>query len=307
MYCNKCGTKLDDNAKFCNKCGNKIRMNDSENIEILNDHEDEGCLNKDDIYKRVIQLFDMEENKNLKVKVIKIIKEEFGIGLAEAKSIVDQYIENPTKFKDIYLNSDNVDSSDKAEINITKEHKKDEVDSTNSLESEFVFLSNIPHRNLIPIILNYIGKGFSIIVGILILIFVKEQIDAGENLKFIIYIIRFIVNFIVLLFWGEVITELKELFGLKYSDIKDNTTKEKIITTSVIKMICLMITTYYFMNPSDMTVLELGGAIINDSFIEALIDTIFAFKVPVVFWILSGIVDFIKYKKYIIKKEEDVE
>ena len=111
----------------------------------------------------------------------------------------------------------------------------------------------------------------------------------------------------MLLFWGEVITELKELFGLKYSNIKDNTTKEKIITTSVIKMICLMITTYYFMNPSDMTVLELGGAIINDSFIEALIDTIFAFKVPVVFWILSGIVDFIKYKKYIIKKEEDVE
>ena len=60
--------------------------------------------------------------------------------------------------------------------------------------------------------LNYIEKGFNIIVGILILIFIKEQIDAGENLKFIIYIIRFIVNFIVLLFWGEVITELKELF-----------------------------------------------------------------------------------------------
>ena len=123
MYCNKCGTKLDDNAKFCNKCGNKIKKNDSENTEIMNDHKDEEYLNKDDIYKRVMQLFDMEENKNLKVKVIKIIQEEFGIGLAEAKSIVDQYIENPTKFKDIYLNSDNVDSSDKAEINITKEHK----------------------------------------------------------------------------------------------------------------------------------------------------------------------------------------
>ena len=33
MYCNKCGTKLDDNAKFCNKCGNKIKKQNNQNTQ----------------------------------------------------------------------------------------------------------------------------------------------------------------------------------------------------------------------------------------------------------------------------------
>lgn len=302
MYCNKCGAKLDDDAKFCNKCGNKIVQNDNVNDEIMDDCTNDNNSNRYDVYIRVIELFDMDEYKNSKAEVIKIIKEEFNISLIEAKSIVDEYNENPNKFKEVHLN--NANNTDKSTVNISEVSTDDEIDSIHDSKSEFVFLPNIPKRNLILKILNYVDKGFTIIVGILILIFIKEQIDAGENLKFIIYIIRFITTFFVLFFWGEVINETKELLNLKYVDIKNNTKKENVITISVIKIICLAITNYYFVSPSDKVVWELGLAIVNESFIESFIDTIFAYKIPVLFWILTFVVDRVKYKRFIVEKED---
>lgn len=40
MYCNKCGTKLDDDAQFCVKCGAKVQKR--EDVAALSNPENTG-------------------------------------------------------------------------------------------------------------------------------------------------------------------------------------------------------------------------------------------------------------------------
>lgn len=39
MYCNKCGNKLKDNAKFCNKCGVRIKEKEEKIVKIIEEQE----------------------------------------------------------------------------------------------------------------------------------------------------------------------------------------------------------------------------------------------------------------------------
>ncbi len=189
-------------------------------------------------------------------------------------------------------------------VNETNEYT-DESETKTSVASEYLYFSNIPYRTFIPRLLYYIEKGFMFIISILILSFIQDQMNAGENLKFIIYIIRFFTEFAIWLFWSEVINLAKELLDLKYIDVKRNTKKEIITAICITEIICYASASYYFMNPSDSTVLKLTGAILNDSFIESLIDVLFVFKVPVLFIIVAGVLEYIKYKFYIVRKEND--
>ena len=38
IYCSKCGTKLDDNARFCSKCGNPVVKVTSEEYSVSSDN-----------------------------------------------------------------------------------------------------------------------------------------------------------------------------------------------------------------------------------------------------------------------------
>lgn len=66
MFCNKCGNKLDDNAKFCSKCGNKIET------DITNSLFNTGDTSEKDTSK---ELFDMEKMKSINSNMLNKLKE----------------------------------------------------------------------------------------------------------------------------------------------------------------------------------------------------------------------------------------
>lgn len=97
MFCHKCGTQIADGSAFCHKCGAKVF--NEENVQYqsntpLVDDESIGCQsdvstsnNETIVDKLDVTLTDVGPNK---VKVIKIVREVAGLGLEEAKDIVDR-------------------------------------------------------------------------------------------------------------------------------------------------------------------------------------------------------------------------
>ena len=97
MFCNMCGSPLIEGAAFCQKCGAKVF--NEENVQYqsntpLGDDESIGCQsdvstsnNETIVDKLDVTLTDVGPNK---VKVIKIVREVAGLGLEEAKDIVDR-------------------------------------------------------------------------------------------------------------------------------------------------------------------------------------------------------------------------
>ncbi len=71
MYCTKCGTENDENAKFCYKCGNILvsDMVHSENVagDILEDDVEDDDFDNVNYAKSIVDQID-EERKNLKPK-----------------------------------------------------------------------------------------------------------------------------------------------------------------------------------------------------------------------------------------------
>ena len=192
---------------------------------------------------------------------------------------------------------------------ISAEDKSDDtnithIDINTPLMSDYVFLNDIPYRDMIPKILKYIHNGIDIIGVLLFLVFVKEQIDEGANYKIMIYVIRYIINFALLFLSIEIIKQIIILFKIKYSDIKNNTKKTIILVWNIMIILLLIIGTYILKNPSNLTILELYGAIANDFIVISLIETILAFKVPLLFFVVCGILEEIQIRFFIEYEEE---
>lgn len=120
MFCKKCGCKINIGMKYCPKCGHKVNeehFNDIKNIETKKEEVEESksidkhsnknktILDKEDIYLRAMELSELSEYKDKKVTKIKILREEFGIGLVEAKTIIEEVENSSFNFENENENS----------------------------------------------------------------------------------------------------------------------------------------------------------------------------------------------------------
>lgn len=97
MFCHKCGTQIADGSTFCHKCGTKVfneeKVKYQSDTPLVND-ESIDCQsdapasnNETKVDKLDVTITDVGPNK---VKAIKIVREVAGLGLEEAKAIVDR-------------------------------------------------------------------------------------------------------------------------------------------------------------------------------------------------------------------------
>lgn len=288
MYCNKCGTKLDDNAKFCNKCGNKIKKQNNETAEIIDDNDNQKY--KNDICKRVGQLFGMKEYKCEKIKVIKIIQDEFNIGLREAKSIVDEYLENSIEFESTYSNSENKYYLDDNMQYAEKSKITNEYVSSDRENEDYIFLNNIVNKKR-KRLNNRLELGKKVINWLLALAtiwFIYKQIDMSENYKFIIYTIRYFIFIIPFCFFVEVYDEIYKLFLLKRNSINKNYSKTKIIVIKVIYVVFLLVVMNSLINPTDNG-FGLLKVLVQENFFVGLIEYLLYIKFEIFCLIILGI------------------
>lgn len=122
MFCANCGIEIaNETAKYCPKCGYKIEKKDKLDnpSESINHKEDKSSTCSDnnnseneDIYIRAMELIESPEYKGSKVAKIRILRDEFGIGLVEAKSIIDNLENGTFNFENESKNSTNIENND---------------------------------------------------------------------------------------------------------------------------------------------------------------------------------------------------
>jgi len=82
MFCSNCGKEVDGN--FCSNCGNKIEDSSNDMVEA---EESLTCINGVNVDLSEI----MKINGKNKINAIKDLKNLTGVGLREAKSIIDDF------------------------------------------------------------------------------------------------------------------------------------------------------------------------------------------------------------------------
>lgn len=82
MYCYECGNQLSEEASFCPRCGTEVHREEREQYQSTDSQSNDNWRTK----KLDVTLIETGFNK---VKVIKVIRERTGMGLKEAKDLVD--------------------------------------------------------------------------------------------------------------------------------------------------------------------------------------------------------------------------
>lgn len=120
MYCKSCGSQLCIGIKFCPKCGCKVDAeysNENKNTEVKKNKIEEKIKSidehfKENIYIRAMELSELPEYKDKKVTKIKILREEFGIGLVEAKTIIEEVEKDSFNFENVDMDSQSAENTD---------------------------------------------------------------------------------------------------------------------------------------------------------------------------------------------------
>lgn len=152
MYCKNCGFKIDDKARFCQKCGHEInakqfnemknnRTEVDEKVEtsedlLHNSNEKKAISEKERIYIRAMELSELPEYKDKKVTKIKILREEFSIGLVEAKTIIEELEKDSFNFENVDMDSQSTESIDEELHNNGNNEDYDKVLENYMIEEE---------------------------------------------------------------------------------------------------------------------------------------------------------------------------
>lgn len=192
------------------------------------------------------------------------------------------------------------DSSDAGNTE-SKKQLRDKINK-NSPHAFFNFIP-LKYRNKVDEVATWIGKVVEFIVGLILLDFIYQQVELDEGYKLIVYVVRFIQYAAIPYFWSCLISELVKFIRLRDADIKTGNEKKTIVGLSIVAGVLYLYACYYFATPSDGVLLGLTKAMFYDSFLEAFIEVLFAYKTAMVLLITAMVLNAYRDKKLIEKED----
>lgn len=217
--------------------------------------------------------------------------------LSEQRLNIDDRIHE----KSDLITNEYVNDSSEAE---NTEFKKQLIDEINK-NSPHAFFNFIPlkYRNKVDEIATWIDKVVEFIVGLILLDFIYQQVQLDEGYKLIVYVVRFIQYAAIPDFWAWLISELVKFIRLRDADIKPGNEKKTIVGLSIVAGVLYLYACYYFATPSDGILLGLTKAMFYDSFLEAFIEVLFAYKTAMVLLMIAMVLNAYRDKKLIEKED----
>lgn len=147
------------------------------------------------------------------------------------------------------------ENKEKPKQSIEESINDQDVENNNiHIGSEYLIYEKFkdPSREKILTIGNFIiEKVIGVILVIMIFAFIAEQYDLNEGYPFMVYFIRFLIEFSFPIMWINNVGMIIELFSYRKNQLKKKGNKETVITLFIVMIILWMVACYPFISPSD--------------------------------------------------------
>lgn len=175
---------------------------------------------------------------------------------------------------------------------------------SNEQEYVYVFLNNLDYnkRELLRKALYYSNLVLTAVFVIMTIMHFKDEMDAAENYKLLVYVIRYInaIGFVAVLQF--VIEQLHDCVKLKTTQLIDKNKSGLFILLEMLYIGLGVIAWILILNPTDGEMLSIFGAVATDG----LFDYLMVIKVPVVLLIIAVFVKCYS-DKYLRKSEKEAD
>lgn len=271
-----------------------------------------------DVEKKTEEL--LKELNGNKVAVIQKLREEEGLSVKEAKKIVDAITlgkeisgDNPQSEERCCPNcGERLESEWQACPNcgITVEERScgNNINSIQSIQEikgvyehetkdEYLIFTKFhgKGRRAINTLLKILSWLVNIGAVLVTLVHISSEIQAAENYKMLLYIIRLCYSCGLWYVWAFIVGQVHNLMEMKRDRVLERESCKTVVQMEVSYMILGMLGWGFFLSPSDGEVLKIFGTVAFGS----VWDFLMIIKIPILLWIIAGALRYILDSKFL--------
>lgn len=154
------------------------------------------------------------------------------------------------------------------------------------------------NRNKIIVVLKSISKVITAIIAISIVKFIIDQIQLGENLKILVYIIRFLVKYVKYFLLPEIIEIIIKLLEYKEENLINKQDSQLLLILTCSSFALALFAFWVFIFPSEALYMKWFGAIAFGS----IFDFLSTISINIVALIIAGCINYYIDEKMLIKE-----